>query len=154
MFVFMTALGVSGDFDVAQQKDEVILLLPTYGIFKKGEYEIDPNNLEVQRIKGLFSKLASQIKLLSQYDIAFVGHTDSLPLRPSKEPGGPKNNMELGFLRSVNLYDFFFKEELKDTTRITFGSQGDNVPIIPNANLDSERRKNRRVQVHLKKKTR
>ena len=88
---------------------------------------------------------------LTQYDISFTGHTDSTPLIPRDY--GPQNNMELGFARALNIYNYFFAEQLTDKTRISFTSQGDNVPLIPNATLDSERRKNRRVNIHLKKNT-
>ena len=88
---------------------------------------------------------------MASYDVHFVGHTDTLPIVAPPEGEMPRNNMELGFLRAVSIYDFFFSDELNDLARITFASQGDNVPLIPNAQLDSERRKNRRVQIHLKK---
>lgn len=148
----INTFGLEGDFEVSVQEDEVILFLPSFGIFEKNSYKINPNSIEVQRIISIYENLGKQIAGLTNYDIFFVGHTDSLPIVPLT--GGPKNNMELGFLRAVAMYEFFFSNILKDKTRITFASQGDNIPIIPNATLDSERRKNRRVQIHLKKKTR
>ncbi|MCB1137046.1 MAG: hypothetical protein KDK78_12320 [Chlamydiia bacterium] len=148
----MQSIGEAGHANVSAGDDEIILTLPTYGIFRKGEWQVDPNNPEVQRVLDAYRDLAKQIAVMSSYDIHFVGHTDSLPIIAPPEGKMPRNNMELGFLRAVSLYDFFFREELKDLPRITFASQGDNVPVIPDARMDSERRKNRRVQIHLKKR--
>ncbi len=146
------AVGTEGDAEISPSEDEMILVLPTWGIFEKGSWTINPPSPEVRKAQKNFTKLASQIGALTNYDVEFVGHTDSLPILAKKNQPFPKNNMELGFLRAVALYEFFFKDELADLTRITFSSQGDNVPVVPNASLDSERRKNRRVQIHLKKR--
>jgi len=148
---FIQAFGTQGDIQVSVAEDEVILILPTFAIFKKGSANIDPQSAEVKRIKPLYIDLAKQISALTSYDIWFIGHTDALALKPRPDDN-IQDNMELGFQRAVILYDFFFQENLRDRTRITFASQGDNVPIIPNASLDSELRKNRRVEIHLKKK--
>lgn len=145
----ITNFGREGDVEINVMEDEVILVLPSYGVFEKGSYKINPNSIDVQRVTPLYESLGGQIAGLSNYDIYFIGHTDSLSLIPV--PGGPANNMDLGFQRAVAMYEFFFANSLKDKTRITFSSQGDNVPVIPDASLDSERRKNRRVQIHLKK---
>jgi chemotaxis protein MotB len=145
----ITTFGREGDVEINVMQDEVILVLPSYGVFEKGSYKINPDSIDVQRVISFYEELGSQIAGLSNYDIYFVGHTDSLSLIPV--PGGPGNNTELGFLRAMSMYNFFFSQALKDKTRITFSSQGDNVPVVPNASLDSERRKNRRVQIHLKK---
>jgi chemotaxis protein MotB len=148
---FIQALGAQGSLQITLDEEDVVLVLPTFGIFKKGQWQVDPSAPEVKRIKPLYTDLAKQIAGLSNYDIWFVGHTDSLPLKP--KPNDPiENNMELGFRRGVSIYEYFFEPFLQDKTRITFASQGDNVPIIPNAKLDSELRKNRRVEIHLKKK--
>lgn len=146
-------LGMQADLQVEQLSEELVLNLPMYGIFDKGEYKINPDSPQVQRYKSIYTELAKQIALLSSYDAFFVGHTDTLPLttKTDKEDA-PKNNMELGFLRAVAMYEFFFSSQFQDKTRITFSSQGDNVPVIPDATLDSEHRKNRRVQIHLKKR--
>lgn len=145
------ALGLAGAVEVSPQDSEIIILLPTFGVFRKGEWTVDEDSPEVQRLKEPYNVLANEIANLYDYDIYFVGHTDSLPLN---NPGDqlPRNNMELGFLRAVSLYEFFFEPSLPDRTRITFSSQGDNIPIVPNAKLDSERWKNRRVQIHLKRR--
>ena len=145
-------LGLRNQFHVEQHEDEVIITLPTYGIFNKGEWRIDPNSPEVRRLGKVYRQLAEQLSHLTRYDIRFTGHTDNLPLEQKPEPGSPQSNRELGFLRAAGLFDFFFANYLTDRTRISFASQGDNVPIIPNAKLDSELRKNRRVQISLKKK--
>ena len=146
------ALGSEGDFEISQQQDDIVLTLPTFGVFSKGSHHINANSPEVSRVAKNYAVLANQIKKLTDYDIEFIGHTDSLPIVP--QPGGDQasDNMELGFLRATSLYNHFFKEHLKDTTRITFGSQGDNIPVIPNATLDSERRQNRRVEIRLRKR--
>ena len=146
------ALGISEDLTIEQEEDDIIIVLPSYGIFNKGEYEINPMSIEVQRVKKLYTELSKQISELPGYDVYFVGHTDSLPLHRKKDEVGPKNNIELGFLRAKSVYDYFFSKELRDKTSIVFASQGDNVPLIRNAALDSELRKNRRIQIHLKKK--
>ena len=144
------ALGSQGDIQIMAEEDDVILVLPTYGVFTKGSYTIDPNDLEVKKARPIYTDLAKQVSRLIEYDVYFVGHTDSLPAVP--RPGSKvSNNMELGFFRAINMYEYFFSKYLKDRSRITFSSQGDNVPIIPNAQIDSERRKNRRVEIHLKK---
>ncbi|MBN4066678.1 hypothetical protein JYU14_01175 [Simkania negevensis] len=145
------AIGIEGDLTMQIEKDEVILVLPSFGIFSKDSYTINPDSPEVHRAKKLYAKLGQQMAKLVDYDIYFVGHTDALPMKPVSQ--GPQNKMELGFMRSVAMYEFFFAEYLKDKTRIVFASQGDNIPIVPDASLDSERRKNRRVEVLLKKKT-
>jgi chemotaxis protein MotB len=146
----ITTFGREGDVEITQAKDEVILYLPTFGLFEKGSHKINPDSIAVKRLIPIYATLSKQMSVLTQYDIFFVGHTDSLALLPSSN--GPGSNMELGFLRAVAMYDYFFSKKLQDKTRITFASQGDNVPTIPNAKLDSERRKNRRVQIHLKKR--
>jgi chemotaxis protein MotB len=146
----IATFGVSGDIEISAEEDEILLILPTFNIFSKGSTTIDPSSPIVQRVIPLYQNLGKQIASLTNYDIFFVGHTDSLPLIPTLD--GPSNNMELGFLRALAMYNFFFSDALKDKTRITFASQGDNVPLILNASLDSERRKNRRVHVHLKKR--
>jgi chemotaxis protein MotB len=148
----LKSLGMDVQAHILQHDDEIILTLPTYGIFDRGEYMINPEKSEVIRSKKMYLLVAEQINYLSDYDVFFVGHTDSLAFSPRSDGQGPQNNMELGFTRAIAVYNYFFEQSLKDRTRITFASQGDNVPIIPNATLDSERRKNRRVQVHLKKK--
>ena len=143
------SLGVHSKMMTDSNKQEMIITLPTYGIFSKGEYTIDPTNPEVQKVGDLFRLIAIQLAQLTQYDIYFTGHTDSVPL--VKRPNGPADNMQLGFLRALSIYDYFFSKDLTDKTRISFASQGDNVPVISNATLDSERRMNRRVEIHLKK---
>jgi chemotaxis protein MotB len=145
------AIGIEGNIEVNIHQDEVILVLPSFGIFKSGSYEIDPNSRDVKRSIPLYNELGKQIAMLTNYEIEIVGHTDSLPY--IMRPGAlfPRNNMELGFMRAVSMYEFFFKNNLPDKTRITFASQGDNVPIVPDANLDSARRKNRRVEIILRK---
>lgn len=145
-------LGVKADLDIQKDRDDVILILPTYGIFDRVSYEIDSGSPEVQRLKKIYSVLAEQIAALTQYDIVFIGHTDSVPVPLKGKDVIPRNNVELGFLRAIAMYDFFFKDYLKDKTRIVFASQGDNIPLIPDAKLDSELRKNRRVEIHLKRK--
>lgn len=145
-------IGMDNQMHIEYNQDEVIITLPTYGIFNKGEYTIDPNNPEVRRLAKAYRQLAEQISDLSLYDIRFTGHTDNLQIEKSSRAGAPKNNMELGFRRAVALFDFFFSTHLTDHTRISFASQGDNIPVIPNAKLDSEHRKNRRVVITLKKK--
>ncbi len=144
------ALGSHGSFNITTGEEEVILTLPSYGIFSKGSARIDASSPEVRKAMSLYADLAMQIAKLPHYDIIFVGHTDGASFTAA--PGGPQDHIELGFMRSVNMYDFFFSEYLRDKTRITFASQGDNVPIVSDARLDSERRKNRRVEVHLKRK--
>jgi chemotaxis protein MotB len=146
------SLGISGEVKILVGVDEIILILPTYAIFNKGEWQIHPENPAVQRVMPAYTKLAQQINMMVSYDVHFVGHTDSLPFQAPKVTEMPRNNMELGFLRAVEIYEYFFGQDLKDRSRITFSSQGDNVPLIPNAHLDSERRKNRRVEIHLKKR--
>ncbi len=148
---YIKALGTEGEVEVLQNEEEVVLTLPTFGIFEKGSASINPNSSEVKRVTKLYNDLAKQMAELTDYDIWFVGHTDALPLRP-KAGAVIQNNMQLGFLRGAAMFDFFFKSYLRDRTRITFASQGDNVPIVPDAKLDSELRKNRRVEIHLKKK--
>lgn len=144
-------LGTRAKLQIQRFEDEVIITLPTYGLFKKGSYEIDKKSPEVRKVEKHYRELAKQLAGLVQYDIHFTGHTDSLPVVYGAELGQPKDNVELGFLRSVALFQYFFSDELTDRTRITFSSQGDSVPIVPNAQLDSERRRNRRVEIHLKK---
>ena len=146
-------LGMQADLEIQQLRDDIVMTLPLYGIFDKGQYKVNHDSPQVQKFRPIYANLATQIALLSNYDITFVGHTDTLPLE--RFPGtteGPKNNTELGFRRAVAMYEYFFEPYLQDKTRITYASQGDNIPIIPNATLDSEHRKNRRVQIHLKKK--
>ncbi len=143
------SLGIHTKMLTENNQDEILIELPMYGVFDKGEYEIDPSNPEVQKLQGLFKALGEQLVQLTQYDIFFTGHTDSTRMTPKDY--GPQTNMELGFVRALNIYNYFFAEQLTDKTRISFASRGDNVPLIPNATLDSERRKNRRVNIHLKK---
>lgn len=145
-------LGTLSKVQIEKNEDEVIITLPTYGIFKKGEYTIDPNSPEVRRVNRFYRQLAEQLSQLARYDIRFTGHTDSLQMERSNDPAAPQNNMELGFKRAVAVFDFFFADYLTDRTRISFGSQGDNIPVVPNAVVDSERRKNRRVVITLKRK--
>ena len=147
-------LGIEANLDIRTQPDELVIIIPSHGIFDSDSYEIDPSSPEVQRLEYLYDALALQIAALCSYDITFTGHTDAIPLKRKKSDTGPKTNMELGFVRAMTIYDHFFQKRLKDKTRITFASQGDNVPIIPNATLDSELRKNRRVEIHLKKSER
>lgn len=146
-------LGTQGNLEMSQTPDELIISLPTYGIFEKGSWTISAESPEVKRVIPLYEQLAEQIAELTSYDVFLVGHTDSVPVISEPIMGGPENNIELGFMRAIALYEFFFAERLLDRTRITFASQGDNVPVIPDAKLDSEHRKNRRVQIHLKKKS-
>lgn len=146
------ALGTESKLMVHQNMDEIVIILPTYGIFRKGDWEVDPDSPEVRTLARLYQKLAQQVANLTEYDIIFVGHTDSIPVLPKHLNQLPRNNMELGFLRAVSIYDYFFSEDLTDRTRVSFASQGDNVPLVPSAKLDSERRKNRRVEIHLRKR--
>lgn len=146
----LDSLGEAGDVQVTQSEDEINILLPTYGLFEKGQYQINPENPEVIRVKPLYEHLAQQIAYLSDYDIYVVGHTDSLPMDPKEN--GPQNNTELGFLRAQSVYDYFFKHIIRNPTRVIYASQGDNIPIIRDASVDSERRKNRRVELRLKKR--
>lgn len=146
----LDSLGEAGDIQVTQSEDEINILLPTYGLFEKGEYQINPEKPEVIRVKPLYENLAREISYMTSYDIYVVGHTDSLPIEPIDN--GPKNNTELGFLRAQSVYDYFFKDIIKNPTRVIYASQGDNIPVIRDASVDSERRKNRRVELRLKKR--
>lgn len=146
------AMGSEGELQMVQKEDEVILILPSFGIFNKNSSNIDPNNPEVQKVSPLYTSLAQQMSKLTNYDFHFVGHTDTLSSQKGTLQENERRNMELGFNRAMEIYRFFFRKFLKDKTRITFSSQADNVPIIPNAQLDSQRRKNRRVEIHLRKR--
>jgi chemotaxis protein MotB len=146
----LRTLGMDTRMQMHQNKQEIVIVIPTYGLFSKGEWKIDPSAPELQRVAKFYKSLADQIGFLTHYDINFVGHTDAIPVIPKEE--GPKNNMELGFLRALEVYNYFFADTLTDKSRIAFASQGDNVPLVPDATVDSERRKNRRVEIHLKKK--
>lgn len=148
----LTSLGTSDRLDVMLEDDEIILVLPTYGLFRRGDWKIDVTAPEVREAVDLYRTLASQIAGLANYDVYFVGHTDTMPTWNRDDPNAPQSAMELGFRRAIAVYEYFFSKDLLDRTRVTFASQGDNVPIIPNATLDSELRKNRRVQIHLKRK--
>lgn len=143
-------LGQQAGLEVTQLKSELIMTLPLHGIFDKGEWEINPKSPDVQRVKPIYANIAKRISHLVGYDITFVGHTDIVAIKPKTT--GPKSNTELGFLRAMSMYEYFFSPYLTDKTRIVFASQGDNIPIIANARLDSEHRKNRRVVIHLKKR--
>jgi len=147
----LRTLGFEHDMEIRTDPNEVVIVLPTYGIFEKGAYTIDAESPEVRRVKRFYVGLAEQITALTAYDVVFVGHTDTTPIEKKRTENGPRSNTELGFLRALAMYDFFFKDYLQDKTRIVFASQGDNIPIIPNATLDSELRKNRRVEIHLKR---
>ena len=143
--------GTQGDISISAKKDEVLIILPTYDVFTKGSYSVDASSENVQKVIPLYRELAKQMASLVDYDIYFTGHTDALPL--VIKPGSVvNNNTELGFYRAIAIYNFFFSKYLPDKSRIIFSSQGDNVPIIPNARLDSERRVNRRVEIILKKR--
>jgi chemotaxis protein MotB len=151
MIRYIQALGSKDRIQVTIEDEDIVLVLPSFGIFNKGEWQINSKSAEVNRLRSLYADLAKQIVDLTNYDVWFIGHTDALPLKISTN-NVIKNNMELGFQRAISIYDYFFKPYLQDKTRITFASQGDNVPIIPDAELDSEFMKNRRVEIHLKKK--
>ena len=146
----LKSLGTQTKRQINENKQQIILVLPSYGIFDRGEWIIDPNRPEVKRVTPMYKSLAQQISYLTDYDISFVGHTDATPV--AARPEGPKNNMELGFKRAVALFEYFFSDDLTDMSRLSFSSQGDNVPLVPHAAFDSERRKNRRVEVHLNKR--
>jgi chemotaxis protein MotB len=151
----MQSLGDDGDFNISYEEEDVILTLPSYGLFNKGQYKISPDAPEVQRVLKKYNDLAKNVAKLIDYDVNFVGHTDALSIAGTiygDNLDAPKNNMELGFLRAVAVYEFFFQTYLTDKTRITFSSKGDNVPLIADAKLDSEMRKNRRVEIYLRKK--
>ena len=150
--LLIEALGVEGSLEVVMTPEEIVIVLPTFGIFEKNSYKVDVNSPRVQKVTPLYAKLSQQIASLPNYDVYFVGHTDSLV--SEAPPGGAKviSSVDLGFRRALSTYDFFFNKYLKDKTRITFASQGDNVPIVPYATLDSERRMNRRVEILLKRK--
>jgi flagellar motor protein MotB len=143
-------LGQDTRLQVKEYEDEVVITLPTYALFKRGGYEIDPNSPATIAVTELYQALAKQLAGMTQYDIYFTGHTDAIPIADTS-PGAPEDNMELGFRRAKGLFNYFFADALTDRTRITFASKGDNVPVIPNATLDSERLKNRRVVITLKK---
>lgn len=145
-------LALDNSLKVEEGKEEIILYLPTFGLFERGEYVIERDNPQVQKLEPLYTHLAKQIAILTEYDVHFVGHTDAIHFVEDSGPNTPKTSLELGFLRALNMYAFFFESYLPDKTKITFASQGDNVPLIQNAQFDSERRKNRRVQIHLKKR--
>ncbi|SCA58682.1 hypothetical protein AB751O23_AK_00090 [Chlamydiales bacterium SCGC AB-751-O23] len=146
------AIGANGGMHIIQKDEEVVLVLPSFGVFGKDSSSIDPNSSEVQRVSAMYDSLSKQMSKLTNYDFHFVGHTDSISSKQGSPAELEKMNMELGFDRSVEMYRFFFKKHLTDRSRITFSSQADNVPILPNAKLDSERRKNRRVEIHLRRK--
>lgn len=144
-------LGINVTAQTLDDIQELTIIVPTYELFGRGEWEIDMESHAAKKAAHLYRTLAEQLVSLHDYQIFFTGHTDALPVR--RRPGeiGPKNNTELGFMRAMSLYDAFFADALTDKSRIQFSSQGDFVPIIPNAYLDSERRKNRRVEITLRK---
>ncbi|MCH1430237.1 MAG: hypothetical protein GWP59_07225 [Chlamydiales bacterium] len=146
------AIGTSGGMHIIQKDEEVVLVLPSFGVFGKEDAAIDPNASEVQKVLPMYDSLAKQMSKLTNYDFHFVGHTDSISTKKGSPSELERMNMELGFNRSVEMYRFFFRKHLTDRSRITFSSQADNVPILPNAKLDSERRKNRRVEIHIRRK--
>lgn len=148
----IVAMGTAGGMSVIQKDEEVILVLPSFGVFEKDSAQINANSSSVQEVTPVYETLAKQLSRLSDYEFHFVGHTDSLSSKKGTPLELEKMNMDLGFNRAVEMYRFFFRKHLKDRSRITFSSQADNVPVIPNAKLDSERRKNRRVEIHLRRK--
>ncbi len=145
------SIGIQGNIEVNLFKDQIVLVLPSFGIFKKGAYKIDADSPQVREALPLYDELSKQIAALTDYEVSFIGHTDSAPLIPRPGVLFPRNNMELGFMRALSMYEFFFEKNLPDKSRLTFASQGDYAPIIPDIHLDSARRRNRRVEIVLKK---
>jgi flagellar motor protein MotB len=155
----LKSLGFDGSVNVSFDQDDIIISLPTFDLFGKGEYEIDSKSTEVHRVTRKYTQIAQAIAKLVEYDISFIGHTDETPISyhvlatSDGSLSSLKNNMELGFLRAISLYHFFFKEYLMDETRITFSSRGDVAPLVLDAKYDSETRKNRRVDILLRKRS-
>lgn len=147
----LLAFGIDKDLQIEENQDGFTITLPTYELFNKGEYKVNPLSPRVQKLTPIYKELARQIGHFSQYHVTFTGHTDSLPLKAKPNQEGPKDNLELGFARAVNVFNYFFADQLADKTRVTFSSQGDHVPVITGATLDSEHRQNRRIEITLKK---
>ena len=126
---------------VGMSEDErgVIITLQEMVLFSSGEAEI---KLIVFPLLDWLAEVLDSIP----NDVFIMGHTDNVPIRK----GLYRSNWELSLYRALNVHNYFVEKKGLSPERIAVGGYGDLRPRFPN-NIKEGRRKNRRVEIIIKK---
>jgi chemotaxis protein MotB len=92
-------------------------------------------------LKGLTGVMNGEF---APYMVRVVGHTDSEPVKRTKDKYG--DNFGLGSARALSVVRFLEKDLGIAPTRLMSASKGEHAPVAPN-NTPDGKRKNRRVEI-------
>jgi len=114
-----------------------------------GETTFDSGKADIkQQMKPLLRKIGSVLKK-TQGNITVTGHTDNVPL---KSNWIYKSNLELSIARAATVAEFLLHKTYIKPSRVSAMGYGEYRPRESNATTEG-RRKNRRVEIILKPKS-
>ncbi|MCD4813154.1 OmpA family protein [bacterium] len=123
-----------------KQKGEEIIVLSEALIFDSGQAEITPSGLEA------LTKVADYMLRDDAITARIIGHTDNRPIANRKFA----NNRALSEARAHTVFNYLSKKKALSPDRFTIIGKGAADPIADNQ-TQSGRKKNRRVEIVLKK---
>jgi len=124
---------------ISEDERGVIITLQEMVLFDSGEADIKPT---VFPLLDWISEVLDSIP----NDVLIMGHTDNVPIRSDRY----RSNWELSLYRALNVHGYFVEEKGLSSERFAVGGYGDLRPRFPN-NIREGRRKNRRVEIIIKK---
>lgn len=125
--------------DISEDERGLIITLQEMIMFDSGEAEIK------QDVFPLLDWLAEILGPVSG-NVLIMGHTDNIPIKK----GRYRSNWELSLYRALNVHNYFVEKKDLSPERFAVGGYGDLRPWFSN-NTKEGRRKNRRVEIIIKK---
>ncbi len=107
-------------------------------LFEPGQAVLKPNGYK------LLSHIARIVKKVNCY-VRIEGHTDNMPIHTAQYP----SNWDLSTDRSLNVLKYFANSCYLNPYKLIAVGRGEYDPIAPN-DTPENRKKNRRVDIHLK----
>tara|TARA_B100000959_G_C14984105_1_gene624811 strand:- start:717 stop:1526 length:810 start_codon:yes stop_codon:yes gene_type:complete len=114
--------------------------LPDSLLFKQGDAAINPHSIAILKILG-------NLVQKTPYIVKIEGHSDNVKVKSSVFP----SNWELSVSRATNIMRYFIENKFVATSkRISAYGYSEFQPLVSNDSLEN-RKKNRRIEVILKK---
>lgn len=145
--------GVAG---VKMTDKDLRIVLPEPVLFESGRAKLK------EGAAAVLTEVANTLAA-TRYDVAVEGHTDDVPVTQTAPPGmkrwqlamarstgeGPYySNRELSAARALQVLQYFTRNNLLSSERVTAAAYGEFMPAVPN-DTDAHRAQNRRIELKL-----
>ena len=117
----------------------ITIYFPDQLFFKQGKAKINPHSEALLKSLGNWTKKGS-------YNMKIEGHADNTIIKSDEFP----SNWELSASRAVNILRYFVENNFAVSEEISAFGYSEFQPLVKN-NSPENRRKNRRIEVVLKK---